>query len=478
MTYSVGRKALENEVSPDTADPRIGVGLLATLGRFAHGLRLSDVPAAVLRQAKLCVLDTVACMVAGADTPETAALLAAESARDSGGVASVFCSSRKLSPPAAARVNGYMGDIFELNDLIAGHASIGSVTATMALAEGQRSTGADLLKAVIAGIEVTSRIYSAYYTHIKPYTETGITPPGVINSIGSAGAASAILGLDEERTTQALAVAGALAGWCPTEVIFGDGGTVKPMLFGAWPASVGMLAAQYACHGVSGPSHLLESRIGYFSTVARAFDANAILNDSKWYLAEPRRKMHACCGYIHSAIDVIAELRRTHGNDLFYGDTIDVGFPDYTVPAVSKGRFPTTSNEARFHAQYCLAVVACGADKILPEHSMRFEQWMGRKDVQDVMGRITISARPGLSHYHQCTIDISGGGHGVVSAKGSAPKGSPNNPLSDDEVIEKFMTLTAGWASLAARNSYLGKTLELEEQSDCDWLFTTFRRMG
>jgi 2-methylcitrate dehydratase PrpD len=449
-------------------------GLLTALGRFAHQISPSDLPEVVVRQAKLSLLDTIGCIVAGADMPEAGLLLDVERLSDHGREASVFCSTTKLSSQAAARVNAYMGDIFELNDLTGGHASIGSVPAGLALVEGQNSSGADLLKAVVAGIEITSRIYGAYYSDLKPYTETGITPPGFLNSIGAAAAASILLGLDERQTAESLAIAGALAGWCPSEVIFGDGGTVKPMLFGAWPASVGIMAANYAKHGITGPGRLLESDIGFFATTARRFNSAALMDDRLWYLAAPRRKMHACCGYIHSALDVLAELRRQHGTRHLLSGEIHVGFPAYIIPAVSKTKLPVTPNEARFHAQYCLALVALGADRILPEHSARVDDWLRQPDVQMLMKNIRIASKPELKHYHQCTVEVRRRGEILAYAEGNSPKGSPSNPMSDDEVINKFATLAKPRALQAEIDAYVARILALEQEASCEWIFATF----
>lgn len=61
-----------------------------------------------------------------------------------GGNCTVIGSSVRLSMTAAARCNAYAGDLFELNDLLGGHASIGNVDAMLSVAEGENSTGTPL----------------------------------------------------------------------------------------------------------------------------------------------------------------------------------------------------------------------------------------------------------------------------------------------------------------------------------------------
>ena len=109
--------------------------LLNSLAEFATSIRWANLPEAVREQARLNVLDTAGCIASGARLEESLRLLDMEVSMGNAGVSSVLGSSRKLSAQAAARVNAYMGDVFELNDLIGGHASIGTITPALALAE-------------------------------------------------------------------------------------------------------------------------------------------------------------------------------------------------------------------------------------------------------------------------------------------------------------------------------------------------------
>ncbi|PZW44814.1 2-methylcitrate dehydratase PrpD [Humitalea rosea] len=445
--------------------------LLGALAHFAAKLDLARVPEAVRRQAGLCILDTIGCMLAGAETPEAAMVLAAERDASGDGAARILGSPIALRPEAAARVHGYWGDIFELNDLIGGHASIGNVTAALALVEPCGSSGADLLRALIAGIEITTRIYAAVYPQLKPYTEVGMVTPGLVSAFGAAAVAGSLQGFSEPRLQEALAIAGTLATWCPAEVIFGDGGTVKPMLFGAWPAAIGIRAAGYAGHGMTGPARLLESPMGFCETLSRGYDPAVFTDDARWYLAEPRRKLHACCGYTHSAIDAVAALRREVGTAAMQRGRLRIGMPAYVLPAVSKTRLPQTPNEARFHAEYCIALAACGLDVILPEHSLGFREEISRPELRQILGAIEIVAAPELTHYHQCILDFDSPGLAPRHIRADAPKGSPQNPMADAEVIQKFQRLSASRLSAAAAATYAEKFLALEVVADCGWIF-------
>lgn len=462
-------------VKPD-AEVLRAAGLFAGLARFAAGVHLVDVPEVVQRQAKLCILDTIGCIVAGSGVNETQMVLRSERNRNSRAESTILCGNTKLSIEAATRVNGYAGDVFELNDLIAGHASIGNVTAALALAEATQASGAALLEAVITGIEVTARVYSAYYPALKPYKEVGMTPPGFPNTLGVAAGAAKLLKLNEMQTSNAMAIAGSLAGWCPAEVIFGNGGTVKPMLFGSWTGTVGIMGAMYANEGMSGPPRLLESEIGFYATTSRRSEPNILLDRDTWYLSQPRRKLHACCGYIHAALDAVIAMRRK-GVQLQAAAEIRVGMPEYIVPTVSKSQPPISPNEARFHSEYCLALAACEVDVIAPEHSMKFSTFMNRTDIQAMMKKFKIVANPKLSHYHQCSVSVLDSAGGVLGhSQIEFPKGSPGNPMSDEEVQAKFRRLVSRKLTPQQIDEYLRNLHGLENARDWSWLVNSFDR--
>jgi 2-methylcitrate dehydratase PrpD len=446
--------------------------LLATLAAFSTALRIDDVPTAVIQQARLSIVDTVACMAAGMRVEEADALSHVESQRSRLPEASVFGREERVDIQAAIRVNGYMGDVFELNDLTGGHASIAVVPTALALCEALGRGGQDLLEAVVAGIEVTTRVYSAYYQYMKSYEETGITPPGIPSTIGAAAAAARLYRLDERRTANALAIAATLAGWCPAEVIFGQGGQVKPMLFGAWPGSVAVQAVLYAQAGLDGPPWLLESGIGLYATLAHRFDRSAVEGPGLWYLATPRRKQHACCGYIHSALDAVAAMR-AQGVELQRAATIEVRMPRYIIPGVSKSSPPQAPTEARFHAEYCLALSLLGADVIRPEHSISYRSYM--VDAAPVMSKILIAADDTLTHYHQCVVrGLDEAGHELFARKVMHPKGSPGNAMSDEEVRGKFRTLASESMSAQRADRFLAEIDSLESAATCDWIVRSF----
>lgn len=431
----------------------------------ARGMSAATLPEPVKRQALLCILDTVGCTLAGTRTEEAQLVLACEP--DCGGEAvTLFGMPHRRALRDAMRINAYLGDVLELNDLIGGHASIGNVSAALALAESLGASGTRVLEAVVRGIEISTRVYDAVYPTLRRYTEMALVPVGMPSSIGAAAAAAHLLDLDEEQTLNALAIAGSLAGWCPAEVIFGNGGTVKPMLFGAQPADAGVTAAFYARAGMTGPPNLLDSKLGYFATASTDGRFDAAAWSGRWALSEPRRKLHACCGYLHAPVDALGKLRQRLGPVALQQGRIEVRVSPYVADVVSKYRLPNSPNDARFHLQYCLALVACGADVILPEHSIRLAEQSRRADVLEAMDRIAVVQDPALVHYHQCEVRVADAEGRTASQALSTPRGSPQEPLSEQAILLKFHTLAAPVLGRARAERFTAQVLELQAVSD------------
>lgn len=438
---------------------------LQSLTQQAIGMSGDSIPSSVLNQARLCILDTLGCILAGTKTEECRLILECEPERPSEAI-TVFGTSQSRGLREAIRINAYLGDVLELNDLIGGHASIGTVTTAMGLAEAVNASGLQALEAVVRGIEVTSRVYEAIYPSMRRYTEMGLVPVGIPSTIGAAAAAAHLLKLDAQQTLNALAIAGSLAGWCPAEVIFGQGGTVKPMLFGAQPADTAVTAAYYARAGMTGPVDLLDSKIGYFTTTSTHGNFDEKVWTDKWALGQPRRKLHACCGYLHSPVDALAMLRQQIPADALQKGQISVRVSPYVADVVSKERMPNSPNDARFHLQYCLALVACGSDVILPEHSIALDQQMMRSEVRDAMQRISVIQDAALNHYHHCSVqlvDTNGNSH-VQNL--SAPRGSPQEPMTDDQVIGKFRMLAGPVIGSVRAEKVIVDVLTIEKMID------------
>lgn len=450
-------------------------GLLLPLADFADSIDLATVPEEVLVQSRLEVLDTIGCIIAGAAEPDSRRIVAAERRALRGPTARLFCSRERFPVEVAARLNSYLGDVCEHNDLVGSHASIATLPSAMAVADQVNASGADLLRAYIAGTEIVTRLYTANYAWKKPYTDVGIAPPGIINTIGSAAGCAMLLGLSHAQTLEAMAIGGGLSGWCPVGAVYDEGATIKPMLHGAWPASIGVLAARYAQGGMTGPVKVLESPMGLFSSLATHFDEKHIVDPGVWHLANPRRKYHSACGYTHAGTDATRALYQELGPEaLATAREIRINVPFYTHRAVCKTNPPTTPTESRFHLPFAAALAAIGEDGVKPEHGRELEKWLARPDLQAALAKIRIVVDESFKHYEQCSIDLVTASGETIHREGKPPRGAPANPMTPDMVRDKFRANVGGHLTPAQADDYIALIETLDSLPTCDALYAPF----
>jgi len=133
------------------------VGLTRALAEQARTLTFADIPAETRAWARQCVLDYIACGIAGA-SDELTGILFAELVEQGGRPgAAIFARAERLPSAAAALVNGAASHALDFDDVnlaMPGHPSVATLPALLALAEERGSSGADVLTAFVAGYEL------------------------------------------------------------------------------------------------------------------------------------------------------------------------------------------------------------------------------------------------------------------------------------------------------------------------------------
>ncbi|MGE0226583.1 MAG: MmgE/PrpD family protein [Acetobacteraceae bacterium] len=334
-------------------------GLTRTLAERARTLRLDDIPEDILAWARQCVLDYVACTLAGAKDELTEILLA--EMREQGGVASatVIGHAGKLPVASAALINGAASHALDFDDVnlaMPGHPSVAILPALLALAEERGSSGADVLTAFVAGYELQCRLGRV----IAPghYDVLGFHATATVGSLGAAAACAHLLGLDAERFATALGIAGTQAAGLKS--MFGT--MCKPLHAGK-AAYHGLMAAKLAARGFTSRTDVVECAQGFARTHSPDFHPERALETppNGWYIRSNLFKYHAACYMVHSSIEAARKLREQHGVTPDQVDRIRVQVEEAcdricNIPA------PRTGLEAKFSLRLATAMGLSGVD--------------------------------------------------------------------------------------------------------------------
>lgn len=411
--------------------------VVETYADLVTGLRLRPLPEGALIGARRSVVDWYGATIAGGSLPPATLLTGALAY--SGGKARLLPSGAPCEPRTAALINGTAAHTVEVDDIYRDglyHPGAPVIAAALALAEERGVRGIDLLRAVIAGYEVSNRIAEAINPAHYRYWHTTAT----VGFFGAAAAGASILGLDISRTSHAIATAGTFA--AGLQQAFRSDAMSKPLHAGR-AAEGGVLAALSAEAGITGALDILEGPAGFAAAMSEAVDWEKATHDigERYTIEAMSQKAHACCGHTFAAIDGALELRMEH--DLRPDDVESVHVRTYNAALEICGNpVPQTAFEAKFSLPYCLASALCYGH-VAP--SVFSTGALNDFDQRKLMARITLA----LDQEHEAAFPARRSATVVITTRNGhtleryrpTRKGDPDDPLSDSELSSKFHAL-------------------------------------
>ena len=393
-----------------------------------------------LHWAKVAVLDTVGCTLAGAH--EDCARIVGRAAvyGTTGGECLVFGTSRRVGPLDAALINGTAAHALDYDDCsntLGGHPSAPVVPALFALGEVHKVTGKQFLAAYVAGWEAETRIARGVNFH---HYEKGWHPTATLGVFGSAAGCAHLLGLSVGQTVSALALAATFSSG-----IKANFGTMTKPLHVGHAARNGMLAALLAADGFTASADAFEHKQGFLNVFNGAgnYNADAILADwaEPWDIVSPgvAIKQYPCCGSTHPAIDAMLMLVRDNNLTPESVERID----SWTHPrrlAHTNRPNPQSELDAKFSVQYCLA-------RGLVDRRVSIEHFEGDSfrdpAVQAVLRHVHAAPHPDMKmdtfEHFGAEVRVTLKDGSTLTQKVHRPLGrGPENPLPTDLLEAKF----------------------------------------
>ena len=339
-----------------TVSPR--TDLTQTLAARASTTTYEALPDSVRALARQCVLDYLGVGLAGADDPLVLILLDEMSEPGADTQASVIGHPIGLPVLAAALVNGAAGHALDYDDVnlaMPGHPSVAILPGLLALAEQRQSSGRDVIAAFVAGYETACRIGMA----MRPgHYGRGFHATATVGAFGAAAACARLLGLDTEKTAQALGIAGTQAAGLNSQF----GTMCKP--FHAGKASQnGLLAARLAARGFSSRPDFVECEQGFAATHGPDFHPEAAFTDPAqgFHILANLFKYHAACYMTHAPIECGRQVRETNGvaPDDIAAIVLSVNSGSDRICNIAA---PTDGLEAKFSLRQTVAMALSGVD--------------------------------------------------------------------------------------------------------------------
>ena len=419
--------------------------LTSELARWLAGLRADELPESARRAARLALLDTLGAALQGRGEPWAQMTLAwARQGPDAEGtgLATVWGEARpSLRAADAALANGVAAHAFELDDFIAKlHPGAAVIPAAVALAERIGADGALLETATVAGYEVMVRASRA----LEPNTARlrGWHLTGVCGPLGAAAAGAVLLGLDEEKTAWALGL-GATQG--SGLFAFNADGAMSKRLHPGRAAQAGVMAAELAALGFTGPASVLEVEDGGF---LRAFsdapEPERLLEGlgAEWAVEQTYFKPYSCCGSLHAYVDAARELRRRLARPPGAEEAVRAGLPRVVDVQCGFDYRPGTALNAQMSARYTIAAALTDGDALPAQYA---DARLSDPELLALAERIEFAPDPALDALYPASypgwVEIRGADGRVERAETGNPSGAPGHPGREAALLAKFDTL-------------------------------------
>lgn len=443
-----------------------------TYASFATQLRLEAVPAAVRARACHLMLDAIGTGFAAIGQDWATRAFAA--GRDLGaGTSPVLGHGRSLAPREAALVNGVLMHGLDYDDTHSRgviHGTVSSLPAALAAADHAGASGADLLRAYIAAMEVSTRIATVA---AGGFHRIGFHPTSLAGAFGATVGAGLLLGLDAQQLAMAQGIVLSMAGG---SLEFLEDGAWTKRLHPGWAASSAFTAATLAKHGIVGPRAAYEGRFGLYALYLRDA-APASLRQAtdglgeQWEIDAVSIKPIPACHMTHAPADAAAAIFAEHrlaGDDIA---RVTVLVPEGVVPIVCEPsgpkRTPVTSYDAQFSIPYVVATALLKGRFTLDELDPAA---LADPAVLALAQRVDYAIDPATDypvHFTGEVIVETRDGR-TIAKREAVNRGAPDRPLSNADIRAKFDENAARCLPRARADAVADAVLTVADRSAAD----------
>jgi 2-methylcitrate dehydratase PrpD len=441
----------------------------AALAEFAASLTYEAIPERVREYCKELLLDALACALAGHAGEETHQLAALSAALAQSRETSVIGGDR-LSLAGATMLNGYLITAVTMCDAHRAtmtHITPEVVPPALAIAERDALTGRELLVALAAGFEVTTRV--GIGVDFPAFRARGWHGPGIFGPFGAAAAVGRLLRFDAETMARAFGLAGSQAAGT-----FAAWGTPTVKFHQCRGALSGLMAALLAAEEFVATREFLTARDGglYNAYVSGGQPQAAIADLGKrWELEQIALRPWPAASSIQGMMTALFDIVDKHQIDPAQVKGLRI--------ALSQPVFDLHGNFAKYKAKFeALLSAHYVAATILHDRELTLTQFApARYDdpkLRRFAERIEVRAEPQLRGV-AAIVDLETIGGETFSARCEEPLGAPKNKLSRVQIEAKFRTYAAERLSPPQIENVIGAVARLEQTASSRQLMDMLR---
>jgi 2-methylcitrate dehydratase PrpD len=376
--------------------------------------------------------DTVAVMVAGADSP-AAAIMHETLAELGSGTSSVVGSGNSLPLLDAISVNATAAHALDFDDTIQGlttHPSCHLVPALLGLAAEFECSGPQLLASYLVGLQVEHSLSAALG---KGTYQRGWHSTSTVGTVATAAAAARILQLETAQVRAAISTAASAAAGLRANF----GTMVKPVHVGR-AARAGVESALLARRGLTASHDALRHRFGLLGAMGAQPGADTEVGDLTRFpvLSRLAFKPYPCCGEALGAVEASVALHpRASSTELPRAEIYIGPF----AREILEFDVPQTVDQARFSPTYCVWTALRTGGLTINDFS---EVALAAATAESFADKLTVLVSDQLPHDRSAEVVLLTSGQ-RLSQRVDVPRGDPSAGFSDADVRQKYLACLA-----------------------------------
>lgn len=436
------------------------------LAGWAEAFKHESLPKQVVVHAQRALIDWYASLYPGLATSAVKSLLAASADDLDRGPARVFTANgeRAATTRTAALVHGTAAHAAELDDSFKEamyHPGAATIAAALATAQERGADGQALLRAVVLGYELSTRLGVVMGRHHYKFWHN----TGTIGTFGAAAAAASVYQLSRRQFSNAMALSATFT--AGLQQAFKLDAMAKPLHAGR-AAEAGVLAARLASEGLTASLDVLEGENGFGAAMGKAPDWSELEQGfgREFNICRLTFKNHVGVGHTFPAVDGALELQRQHG--FGHEDILSLHLGVYQPTIDIAGHMdPKSPDEARFSLTYMVATALVhGSVRLAAFRPERVYDPATRSLMKRITSEVDGEIDAGFPQRRSAKVTVELKDGRRLWHLQTDRKGDPEFPLSDTELEGKFLELVTPSIGDVAARALLSRIWSLPKSPD------------
>ena len=437
----------------------------AKISRWAAGLQYRDLSQDAVYQAKRFLLDSIGCALGGYQQHDVKIALQVLAELAGRGQATVIGTGERIDPVSAALANALMIRCMDYNDIYwkqdPSHPS-DIFPAALACCERAGSGGKELIVGLVLGHEFEMRFCEAAFPGIRERGWHHATLTAFVSPI----VAGRTLHLSWEQIQNAIGISASRH--CTLGAVTAGKLTMMKNTVDPMATQSGVFAALLAEKGYSGPEHVVDGKEGLTHVFGPEWKLNLLTDGlgESWRITQCGMKAFPSEALTHTPISAVLDLVKTNNLRPEQVAKIQIRSLARAADILSDpSKYdPHTKETADHSLPYVIA--AALVDRQVTPVQFTPEKIMDEK-IRAQLRKVEVVADPEIEKVfpalQRVIVNMTTNDGRTFSKQLDFPKGDPRNPLTDQEVEEKFAALAEGVLSNGAQRKLKEAIWNLED---------------